>query len=210
MSAVVALCNRTRNMVAPWLAAGYQAVTVDMQEADQAEDGRVHLIADVTQLTTDWIKSLSPAIVFAFPPCTDLAVSGARHFRDKGLPRLIDALRIVNACRELCEASGAPYMIENPVSTLSTYWRDPDHTFDPSDFALYAEDPDSQAYVKKTCLWTGGGFIMPQRAPVSPTLGSKMWRLPPSEDRANLRSETPKGFAQAVFEANHPFLQRAA
>lgn len=207
---VLALCNRTRNMIAPWLDAGYEAVTVDMQEADRQEAGRAHLVRDVTTLTAEWIIDLAPAMVFAFPPCTDLAVSGARHFRDKGLPRLINALRIVNACRELCEASGAPYMIENPVSTLSTYWRDADHTFDPADFALYAEDPDSQAYVKKTCLWTGGGFIMPQRASVPPVLGSKMWRLPPSADRADLRSETPKGFARAVFEANHPFLRAAA
>ena len=43
---------------------------------------------------------------------------------------------------------------------------------------------------------------MPEKHRVEPTEGSKMHLLPPSEDRANLRSATPMGFAQAVFEAN--------
>jgi hypothetical protein len=207
---VLALCNRTRNMVGPWIDAGYEAVTVDLQGADSVEPGRKHMLASVLDLKVSYVLKLRPAIIFAFPPCTDLAISGARHFRSKGLPRLIEALRLVNACRELCEASGAPYMIENPVSTLSTYWRDPDFTFDPADYALWADDPDSQAYTKKTCIWSGGGFIMPQKAPIKPVLGSKMWRLPPSKARADLRAETPKGFAAAVFAANEPFIRRQA
>jgi hypothetical protein len=39
---------------------------------------------------------------------------------------------------------------------------------------------------------------------VFPNLGSKMHRVSPSADRANIRSETPMGFARAVFEANAP------
>jgi hypothetical protein len=112
----------------------------------------------------------------------------------------------------MCEASGAPYMIENPVGTLSTYWRDPDYSFDPNDYG----DP----YTKKTLLWTGNGFVMPPvvkpgdmfEAPtwVEPTEGSKMHKLPPSADRADLRSVTPQGFADAVFRANRPRLLEAA
>lgn len=154
---VLALCNRTRNMVAPWIEAGYEAVTVDLKDADSVETGRRHIVGAVEGLTQAFVAGLKPSIVFAFPPCTDLAVSGARHFRDKGLPRLIRALQTVNACRELCEASDAPYMIENPVSTLATYWRAADYTFNPSDFALYADEPEGQAYLKRTCLWGGGG-----------------------------------------------------
>ena len=95
-------------------------------------------------------------------------------------------------------------MLENPVGTLSPYWRKPDHLFDPHEFAQLADDPDVEAYTKRTCLWTGGGFVMPERSPLAPMLGSAMWLLPPSADRADLRSVTPTGFARAVFLANAP------
>lgn len=122
-------------------------------------------------------------------------MSGARWFKDKGLRSLIDALSLVERCREIAEWSGAPWFLENPVSTISSYWRKPDYTFDPCDYG----DP----YTKRTCLWTGGGFVMPPKDRVEPTEGSKMHLLPPSHERANLRSATPMGFARAVFEANH-------
>ena len=127
MTVVLSLCDRTGNMVQPWLDAGYEAVTVDKQEAASAHPARHHFAADVRT----WHYPLRfgrPAIVFAFPPCTDMAVSGARWLKDKGLRALIDALTIVDACREICEASGAPWMIEHPVSTLATYWRKPDYS----------------------------------------------------------------------------------
>jgi len=142
------------------------------------------------------------AFIFAFPPCTHLAVSGAKWFKGKGLRFLAEAVELVAVCAELCEQATAPYLIENPVGTLSTYWREPDFKFDPWEYAGYLTDPSEDAYTKKTCLWVGGGFRMPKSKPVFPTKGSKMHTLPPSEDRANLRSATPNGFARAVFEAN--------
>ncbi len=123
-----------------------------------------------------------------------MAVSGARWFRDKGLGRLIRALQLFKRSIDLAELIGGPYLIENPVSTVSSYWRKPDYTFDPCDYG----DP----YTKKTCLWTGGGFVMPPKNRVEPIEGSKMHLLPPGRDRADKRSETPMGFARAVFEAN--------
>jgi len=92
-------------------------------------------------------------------------------------------------------------MIENPVSTLSTYWRKPDYMFDPCDYGRYL-DPPGDAYTKKTCLWVGNGFVMPPKKPVPPVEGSKIHRMPPSKDRGYLRSVTPMGFAEAVFQAN--------
>lgn len=206
MKVVLALCNRTTNMVRPWIEAGDEAITVDLQPADREMSGRTHHVNSVYDIDAAWVAALRPSIIFAFPPCTDLAVSGARHFQKKGMARLIEALRLVEHCRALCEAAGVPYMIENPVSTLSTYWRKPDHTFDPSDYAGYSPEPEVEAYLKKTCLWTGGGFIMPQKGPHAPVLGSKMWKLPPSKDRADLRAVTPLGFAYAVHQANAPFV----
>lgn len=108
----------------------------------------------------------------------------------------------------LCEDSRAPWMLENPVSRLSSLWRKPDHAFHPCDFAGYVEGLD--AYTKKTCLWTGGGFVMPPTMRVEPSEGSRMHLMPPSEDRANLRSATPEGFARAVFLANRSAASAAA
>lgn len=206
---VVSLCDRTGNAVRPWTDAGYTAVTVDRQPAPQ-ESGRFHIVADVMALGDEFAAQFRPAVVLAFPPCTNLAVSGARWFRDKGLAGLVDGLRLVEQCRAICEASGAPWALENPVSTLSTYWRRPDLQFDPYEFAGYAPDPDADAYTKRTCLWAGGGFRLPAKRPVDPIMGSKMHLLPPSDDRADLRSETPMGFAHAVFAANAPRLAAAA
>lgn len=207
---VVSLCDRTGNMVQPWLEAGYEAITVDLQEAPARIIGRHHFVADVRT----WRYPLhfgKPAAIFAFPPCTHLAVSGARWFKEKGLSALISGLEIVNACREICEQSGVPYMIENPVGTLATYWREPDFNFDPCDYG----DP----YTKKTCLWIGGGFVMPPKVSagdmfaeatmVEPTEGSMIHRMPPSDDRGDLRSVTPMGFARAVFDANSRALEMA-
>jgi hypothetical protein len=186
-------------MVKPWLDAGYEAITVDLQPQENPHPRRTHLVEDVCKLRLPNLGG--PAMVFAFPPCTHLAVSGARWFKDKGLPALIEGLSIVNACREICEDSGAPYMIENPVSTLSTYWRKPDYSFHPWEYAAF-ELGDN--YTKKTCLWTGNGFVMP---PSAPAIGlgkpdDRIHKAPPSDERGNIRSATPMGFARAVFEAN--------
>lgn len=203
---VISLCDRTGNMTRPWTQAGYHAVTVDLQHPEFGEDRRTHIVGDVRNVQLDLdMGGWSPVMmIFAFPPCTHLAVSGARWFKEKGLDALIEGLSIVNACRKLCENSGAPWMLENPVGTLATYWREPDHTFDPCDYG----DP----YTKKTCLWTGNGFVMPEKinpgdmfaepTRVEPTLGSMIHKMPPSEDRGDLRSITPMGFARAVFRAN--------
>jgi len=186
-------------MVKPWVENGHQACIVDIQHEESfSGDNPIKMGQDVVDLS-DVINyffehKFKPDIVFAFPPCTDLAVSGARWFKDKGMRGLINALEIVEACRVICEASGSPYMIENPVSTLSTYWRKPDYMFDPCDYG----DP----YTKKTCLWTGNGFVMPKKNRVEPTEGSKFHLLPPSEDRSDIRSVTPMGFAWAVYHAN--------
>ena len=198
---VLSLCDRTGVMVEPWLEAGWDAVIVDLQHPPGVHvDGRLtRLGGDVADLR---LKSGDlPDIVFAFPPCTHLAASGARWMRDKGLPKLIEALTTVEACRAICEASGAPYMIENPVGTLSTYWREPDFRFDPYEFGGYIEG-GADAYTKRTCLWIGNGFQIPPKRRVEPTEGSKFHLTPPGPDRADLRSVTPRGFARAVFEAN--------
>lgn len=221
MRPVVSLCDRTGVMVEPWAAAGVECITVDIQtpEWGSAAGGlhRSHYLQDVRGVMSwnsdpvpDALVLPLPLIMFAFPPCTNLAGSGARWYRDKGLRGLIDGLELVERCRALCESSGAPWMIENPVGQLSTYWREPDFRFDPCEFAGYADHPDAEAYTKRTCLWVGNGFQLPRRRPIEPTLGSLFHRTPPGPERANIRSATPQGFARAVFEANRHVLERAA
>jgi hypothetical protein len=200
---VVALFDLTGNMVRPWAEAGHVCVCYDIQHPIRSD--RVEAVGEKGRIIyKHWnaysrtIDEMGYALAFlcAFPPCTDLSVSGARDFQKKGLRGFIDALEMVETARVICELSGAPYMIENPVSRISSAWRQPDHTFDPCDYG----DP----YTKKTCLWTGGGFIMPPKNRVEPTEGSKMHKMPPGPERANLRSATPMGFARAVYEANKP------
>lgn len=200
---VLSLCDKTANMVRPWAEAGYHCTCVDIQH-EGIVGGRVGKGAilkehgDVTNMGSSFNGY---DMVFAFPPCTHLAVSGARWFKAKGMDALIEALQVVNACRKIAEGSGAPYMIENPVSTLSTYWRKPDYYFDPYEYGGYLEDPREDAYTKKTCLWTGGGFVMPEKRPV-PDPDDRIHKAPPSDDRGDIRSVTPMGFARAVYEAN--------
>ena len=189
-------------MVAPWAAAGFLCYCVDMQHpAGESRDGNIVRVgADVRE----WLPPYgSVKILFAFPPCTHVAVSGARWFKDKGLGALIDALELFDASVRLAEWTRAPYLIENPVSTVATYWRQPDYSFDPCDYGGYLR-PRGDAYTKRTWLWTGSGFVMPPPRKVKPREGSRMHHFPQSPNRANLRSATPRGFAQAVFDANHP------
>jgi len=200
---VISLFDLTTNMVAPWAEAGFICYCVDLQHPPgETRKGNIRLIgADVRE----WLPPYAPVrILFAFPPCTDVAVSGARWFKDKGLGGLIKALELFDVALRLAEWTRAPYLIENPVSTVSTYWRKPDHLFDPCDYGGYV-DPPGDAYTKKTCLWTGNGFKMPQARPVPPWEGSRMHLVPEGEQRPNRRSATPKGFARGVFEANIRF-----
>jgi hypothetical protein len=198
---VLSLCDRTGVMVEPWFAAGFDCTIVDLQHpTGEVTEGRMTYVgADVTR----WLPPMRDyAIVFAFPPCTHLAKSGARWWGDKGLDALIEALTVVNACRKICEQTGAPYMIENPSGALSTHWRKPDHAFDPLDFGAYVLDGED--YTKLTNLWVGGGFVMPPKRPIPMGEGpNPIHWMGASKDRADRRSITPRGFAQAVFEANH-------
>lgn len=203
------LCDRTGVAAKPWADAGFDCYCVDVQHSIRRERvvGRVRYVwGDVRS----WTPPHRPiAFMGCFPPCTHVAGSGARDFKTKGPVMLADALALFAACQLACAYSGAPYFIENPVGVLSSHVRKPDHTFHPCDYAGYAVDPHAEAYTKQTCLWTGGGFVMPLPVPVTPTLGSMMHRLPPSDNRGDLRSVTPSGFARAVFLANSHLNQEA-
>lgn len=203
---VLSMCDYTGVMVKPWAEAGFECVCVDLQHPPgETRDGNVTYVGANLH---DWIPPYGEeyVIAFAFTDCTNLAVSGARWFQSKGLTALNQGVQLFGRAKSICEALKVPYLLENPVSTLASYYRKPDYTFNPCDYGGYLDQP-GDAYTKKTCLWTGGGFVMPEPKPVLAIEGSKMHLMPPSEDRANLRSKTPEGFARAVFEANSPLVK---
>lgn len=197
---ILSLCDYTAIMVQPWADAGYPCICVDLQHPrGESTHG------NITRIGANLLHWIPPALnyhaAFAFPMCTVFAVSGARWFKDKGLRALIDGLELVERSRQICEWTGERWAIENPVGTLSTYWRKPDYIFNPNEYGGYLTPP-ADAYTKKTCIWAGKDFVMPEKRPVDPIEGSRMHLFPPSPDRANLRSATPAGFSRAVFEAN--------
>jgi hypothetical protein len=202
MKTVVSLYDLTGNMVLPWVEAGYTAYIVDMQHPR----GHTRYAPNIIKVGMDIRKGISlpgihPSFVSAFPPCDHLAVSGARWFKGKGLRALSLSVDLFATAAEYCEEQEAPYVIENPVSTISTYWRKPDFTFNPYDYTGFDANDN---YTKKTCLWTGGGFIMPPKNPAEglPAPDDRIHKCAPGPERHNIRSATPMGFAKAVFEYN--------
>lgn len=209
------LYDVTGNMAKPWLEAGYTCYIVDVQHKAgiHPDKDNPRLIRVGADIRFGWLppREIIDRLAFAaaFPPCDDLAVSGSRWFKGKGLRKLALGVDLFATAAELCEWLSVPYFLENPVSTISTYWRKPDFTFDPFEFTLLAPNDN---YTKKTCLWVGGGFVMPQPCR-DWTLGEpddRIHKAAPGPDRANFRSATPMGFARAVFEANRPDRQAQA
>lgn len=212
------LCDLTGVMAAPWVEAGYEAILVDPQhDPGVTIDGLVTKVGRVIDHPETWrvireaIQSRRVVFVAGFPPCTDLAVSGARWFEAKRKqdPAVqFKAMQVVWQCRDIGELSGAPWFLENPVSQISSLWRKPDHAFHPHDFSGYCP---SDNYTKKTCLWVGGGFVMPSDFR-DKSLGdpdNRIHHCPPGPERANFRSATPRGFSIATFLSNAPHLKSA-
>lgn len=210
---VVSCFDYTGTFVRRWADAGYECHIVDMQHpAGKTVEG------NVTKWGMDvfeWEKlffnepenaNVASRVVIAafFPPCTDLAVSGARWFTEKEMKNpgtRQRAMALVHWSDRIGRKLGCPYFIENPVSVVSTEWRKPDFRFHPYEYGGYVGG-EEDGYFKTTCLWTGGAFRMPgkKQIRVDPRIANKIHRMPPSPDRQNLRSKTPAGFASAVFE----------
>lgn len=204
------LFERSGKTAEPWAAAGYTCYCVDIAHSIRRE----RVVGNLRFVWGD-VRSWCPPdrtrfdFIAAMPPCTHVTGSGARDWKRKGHFLLIEALELWTAAQTVAAYSGAPYMIENPVGALSRHMREADFIIEPWHYAGYAADPTADAYTKKTCLWVGGGFVMPNRKPVEPQF-EKIHSMPPSDDRAVLRSETPSGFARAVFLANAPHLKAQA
>lgn len=210
---ILCLCDRTGNFAEPWVTFGYTAVLVDPQHTSFGDrPGYVQVPATVLEaldVIKFFISTGRVEFVVGFPPCTDVAVSGARWWQEK---READpyfqarAAIVAEQCRMIGELSGAPWIIENPVSAFSSILGDPDFIFHPYEFNKYEQNDN---YTKTTCLWCGNGFVMPrpERQGGIPKPDNRIFTASPSEDRGDVRAVTPLGFARAVFLANAPELK---
>lgn len=184
---ILSLCDYTGNWPKPFREAGHEVIQVDLQHG---------LDVRTYPLPRGGVDG-----IIAQPPCTHLAGSGARWWKAKGDAALLEALAIVDACFRfiaLCEPLRF-WVLENPVGRLSRFIGPPVFSFHPCEFGGWL-DPPGDAYTKRTCLW--GRFAIPEKKPVPAHEGSKMHLLPPSPERAMLRSATPMGFARAFYAAN--------
>lgn len=230
MKRAVFLFDYTGLMAKPWLDAGYECWLFDGQhpEGVTQEGGLVKVgmwfDAYRTSSHVDEIKKLvgSADIVIGFPECTDMAVSGAAHFAKKRKENpafQAEASELARFVQYVGEALNCKWMAENPVSVLSTLWRKPDFLFHPYEFGGYLPVDDvhpeypeyikpRDAYPKKTCIWSGNGFAMPDKrpVPVAPGYSDQHKKLGgKSLKTKSIRSATPRGFANAVFLANTSF-----
>lgn len=126
-------------------------------------------------------------LMIAHPPCTHLAVSGARWFKDKRKEQE-EALMFVRA---LMEAPIRHIALENPISIISTRIRKPDQIIQPWQFG--------HGETKATCLWLKN---LPPLRPTNIVVGreARVHRMPPGPDRWKARSRTLPGIAEAMAE----------
>ena len=124
-------------------------------------------------------------LVIAHPPCTHLAVSGARWFKDKQQEQA-EALEFVRA---LLDAPVPRIALENPVSIISSRIRKPDQIVQPWQYG--------HGETKATCLWLKG---LPKLEPTNIVEGRKatVHRMPPGPNRWRERSRTYRGIAEAM------------
>lgn len=126
-------------------------------------------------------------LMIAHPPCTHLAVSGARWFKDKQR----EQAEAIDFVKRLLECDIPKICLENPVSIISTKIRKPDQIIQPWQFG--------EPYQKTTCLWLKN---LPKLIPtkIMDIREQKCWKEPPSPDRWKNRSRTFPGIASAMAE----------
>ena len=126
-------------------------------------------------------------MILAFPPCTHLAVSGAKYFEEKR--RDGRQQQGIDFFMKFALADCERIAIENPVGIMSTYYRKPDQIIQPWQFG--------HGETKKTCLWLKG---LPPLIPTDIVDGreQRIWKMPPSANRSKNRSKTFPGVAKAM------------
>jgi hypothetical protein len=156
---------------------GHDAISCDLIESEIP--GKHHQGNVLDLLDDGW------DLMIAHPPCTRLAVSGARWFKGKEHEQA-EALDFV---RDLMNAPIPRIAIENPISVISSHIRKPDQIIQPWQFG--------HGETKATCLWLKN---LPKLEPTNIVEGRNhsIWYTPKSPNRWKIRSRTFKGIAQAM------------
>lgn len=182
MSRVLVACEFSAVVRDAFRRRGHDAWSCDLLPTDG--DARWHIQGDVLDVLGDgW------SLLIAHPPCTHLAVSGARHFAAKRADgRQQAALAFVRA---LLDAPITQIAVENPVSIISTAIRKPDQVIHPWQFG--------HGETKATCLWLKN---LPRLLPTCIVDGRepRIHRMAPSQDRWRKRSVTYQGIANAMAD----------
>lgn len=183
MGKVLIACEESQVVTIEMRNLGIEAYSCDILECSGGHP-EWHIQKDVRMvLKQEWI------MIIAFPPCTHLAVSGARWFKQKcGDGRQqqgIDFFMLFanSECNKVA--------IENPIGIMSSLWRKPDQIIQPYQFG--------HGEMKSTCLWLKG---LPLLIPTNIVTGreQRIWKMSPSSDRSKLRSKTFLGIAKAMAE----------
>jgi site-specific DNA-cytosine methylase len=162
-----------------FLRAGHYALSCDLLPCESTASGD-HYQGDVRDvLDHGW------DLMIAHPPCTHLAVSGARWFKDKQVEQA-EALDFV---RLLLDAPIKRIALENPISIISSRICKPDQIIQPWMFG--------HGETKATCLWLKN---LPLLQPTNIVSGreQRIHKMPPSPDRWKERSRTYQGIADAM------------
>ena len=162
-----------------FLQKGHEVVSCDLLPTEKTGP---HVQGDVLQIMHQGWDML-----IGHPPCTHLAVSGARWFKDK-MKEQADAVAFFMS---LANSGISKVCLENPVSVMSTKWRKPDQIIQPWQFG----HPETKA----TCLWLQN---LPKLKPTNVVEGreARVHKMPPSADRWKNRSRTFKGIAEAMAD----------
>lgn len=174
---VLVACEYSGRVRDAFIRNGHDAMSCDLLPTDVPGP---HYQGDVFDVIGDgW------DLMVAHPPCTHLAVSGARWFKDKQEEQQ-EALRFVH---DLLMAPIHRIALENPVSIISTRIRKPDQIVQPWMFG--------HGETKATCLWLKN---LPPLVPTDVVDGRSpvVHRMPPGPDRWKLRSLTYQGIADAM------------
>jgi site-specific DNA-cytosine methylase len=158
---------------------GHDAWSCDLFPTDI--EGK-HIQSDISNvLRWNW------DLMIAHPPCTHLAVSGARWFKDKQE----EQKEAINFFMKLVNAPIKKICVENPVSIMSTKYRKPDQIIQPWQFG--------HGETKATCLWLKNLPLL-QPSTIVEGRENRIHKMPPSKDRGKLRSITYQGIADAMVE----------
>jgi hypothetical protein len=178
---VLIACEFSGTVRDAFLSRGHDAWSCDLLPTESKIEGR-HLQGAINLYINDgW------DLMIAHPPCTHLAVSGARHFAAKRADgRQQEALNFV---KDLMLAPIDKICIENPISIISSKIRKPDQIIQPWQFG--------HGETKATCLWLKN---LPLLIPTNIVDGreQRIHKMAPSPNRWKERSKTYQGIADAM------------